>query len=232
MFDNEEILNHIEAVESSKRDLRSDLGALSITFKQNEGYTDVTIIAHDAPYQLARFCSSLSANDTNIVDANIFTKTDGVIIDRFKVFDNITKKNLTGAQMQKIEADLRKMLDGETDPDRLFELHRMRWQRKLKNEINPNIKVGIEISEASGFTLMEVFAPDSLGFLYRVTSAISSSGMSIHFAKIATRVDGIVDTFYILRNDSTKPGQDELGSLRANILRIIEESVESELIIK
>ncbi len=204
VFDDEEIINHIDRIKSSDRELGSDAGALSVAFKQNEDYTDVTIIAHDAPYQLARFCSSLSANDANIVDANVFTKDDGIIIDRFKVFDNITKKNLTGAQMQKIESDLRKMLDGETNPERIFELHKTRWQRKLKNEINPNIKVGIQVSDTNDFTLVEVFAPDSLGFLYRVTSAISSAGMSIHFAKIATRVDGIVDTFYVLRNDGGK----------------------------
>lgn len=113
VFEDEEIVNHIKAIES-------DFGSVSVTFNENEDYTDVTIIARDAPYQLARFCSSLSANDANIVDANIFTRGDGVIIDRFKVFDNITKKNLTEAQTQKIESDLRKMVAGETDPDLSF----------------------------------------------------------------------------------------------------------------
>ena len=237
VFEDEEIVAHIKAIESDFGSIASQqspegAGGLSISFKQNEDYTDVTMIAHDAPYQLARFCSSLSANDANIVDANIFTRDDGVIIDRFKVFDNITRKNLTSAQMQKIESDLRKLLNGETDAESLFEQHRKRWQRKLKNEINPNIKIDVQASETKDFTLVEVFAPDSLGFLYKVTSAISSAGLSIHFAKIATRVDGIVDTFYILRNDGTKPSQEELNRLKGNIMHIIEDSVESELIIK
>lgn len=108
----------------------------------------------------------------------------------------------------------------------------MRWQRRLKNEINPNIKVAVQTLDTNDFTLVEVFAPDSLGFLYKVTTAISTAGLSIHFARIATRVDGIVDTFYVLRNDGTKPAPEELDSLKRTILRIIEESVESELIIK
>jgi [protein-PII] uridylyltransferase len=225
VFDDKEIVDHIEAIESN-------IETVNVTFRQSEDYTDVTIIARDAPFQLSRFCSSLSANDANIVDANVFTRDDGTIIDRFKVFDNITRKNLTESQMQKIESELRAILTGKTDPDLLFERHRMRWQRKLKNEINPNIKVAVQTSETSDFTLIEVFAPDSLGFLYKVTSAISSAGLSIHFAKIATRVDGIVDTFYVLRNDGIKPLQNELDSVRGNILRIINESIESELIFK
>ena len=225
VFEDKEIVDHIEAIDSQ-------FETVSVLFNQNEGYTDVTMIARDAPFQLSRFCASLSANDANIVDANIFTRDDGVIIDRFKVFDNITRRNLTAAQMQKIESDLRAILGGEADPDRLFELHRMKWQRKLKNEVNPNIKLAVQTSETNDFVLVEVYAPDSLGFLYKVTSAISSAGMSIHFAKIATRVDGIVDTFYVLRSDGTKPAQGELDRLRENILRIIHESIESELIFK
>ena len=225
VFEDREIVHHIEAIESN-------FETVAVNFSENEDYTDVTIIAHDAPFQLSRFCSSLSANDANIVDANVFTRDDGVIIDRFKVFDNITRKNLTESQMKKIESDLNAILTGRTDPDVLFEKHRVRWQRRLKNEINPNIKVAVQTSETNDFTLVEVFAPDSLGFLYKVTSVISSAGLSIHFAKIATRVDGIVDTFYILRNDGSKPSQAELDSLRSGILKIINESIESELVFK
>ncbi len=225
VFEDKEIVRHIEAIDSGIENVH-------VHFGQNEGYTDVTMIARDAPFQLARFCSSLSANDANIVDANIFTRDDGVIIDRFKVFDNITRHGLTETQMVKIEADVRGMITGEADPDRLFEHHRMRWQRKLKNEVNPNVKVAVQTSEANDFMLLEVFAPDSLGFLYKVTSAVSSAGMSIHVAKIATRVDGIVDTFYVTRSDGSRPSQEELDKLRTAILRIIQESIESELILK
>ncbi len=225
VFEDDEIVRHIEAIESG-------FVTVYVHFNQSEDYTDATVIARDAPFQLSRFCSCLSANDANIVDANIFTRDDGIIIDRFKVFDNITRKNLTPSQMTKIETDLGAVLTGVTDPEQLFERHRMKWQRKLKNQVNPNIKVAVQTSETKDFTLVEVFAPDSLGFLYKVTSTMSSAGLSIHFAKIATRVDGIVDTFYLLRQDGTKPSQEDLDGLRESILRIINESIESELILK
>lgn len=231
VFEGEEIVGHIEAIESGFHE-KGSKDSVYVHFNQSDEYTDVTVIAHDAPFQLSRFCSSLSANDANIVDANIFTRDDGIIIDRFKVFDNITKKNLTDSQISKIESDLRAILKGDNEPERLFERHRMRWQRKLKNEVNPNVKVAVQTSETSEFTLIEVFAPDSLGFLYKVTSAMSLAGLSIHFAKIATRVDGIVDTFYVLRQDGTKPSQEELDRIRGGILGIIDESIDSELIFK
>ena len=231
VFEDNEIVSHIEAIESDFVSAPAGV-TVHVNFSRSDEHTDVTIISRDAPFLLSKFCSSMSANDANIVDASIFTRDDGIIIDRFRVFDNITRKNLTDTQMAKIESDLRAILSGETDPEKLFERHRMKWQRKLKHEVNPNVKVAVQTSETKDFTLIEVFAPDSLGFLYKVTSSISKAKLNIHFAKIATRVDGIVDTFYILRQDGAKPSQEELDSVRENILGIIHESIDSELIFK
>ncbi len=231
VFEDGEIVGHIEAIESDFAS-GSAVSAVHVDFSRSDEHTDVTIISRDAPFLLSKFCSSLSANDANIVDANIFTRDDGIIIDRFRVFDNITKKNLTDSQMTKIESDLQAILSGDTDPEKLFERHRMKWQRRLKNEVNPNVKVAVQTSETSDFTLIEVFAPDSLGFLYKVTSAMSRAKLNIHFAKIATRVDGIVDTFYVLRQDGTKPSPEDLDRVRDSILEIIHESIDSELIFK
>jgi [protein-PII] uridylyltransferase len=43
-----------------------------------------------------------------------------------------------------------------------------------------------------------------LGFLYSITDAISRLGLNITFAKIATRIDGIVDSFYLLNGSGKK----------------------------
>jgi len=225
VFSEDEIVSHITTIEQGFEDVR-------VTYSNHDENTDVTIIARDAPFQLSRFCAALSSNDANIVDANIFTRKDGIIIDRFKVFDNITKRSLTEGQQKKIEADLISIIKGIVTPEELFERHKMRWQRKLKNEINPNIKVGVNFSESHGFCLIEIYAPDSLGFLYRVTSVISGAGLSIHFAKIATRVDGIVDTFYVLKNDGGLPARSELEELAKKVLEIVNDSIQSELIFK
>jgi len=47
VFDDKEIVNHIEAIDS-------EFDSVTVSFSQNDEYTDVTIIARDAPFQLAR----------------------------------------------------------------------------------------------------------------------------------------------------------------------------------
>jgi [protein-PII] uridylyltransferase len=69
-----------------------------------------------------------------------------------------------------------------------------------------------------------------VGFLFRVTETMSRLGLDIYFAKIATRVDGIVDAFYVLDRDGhpLTDAQRRAG-IREEILRTIRSLQELEL---
>jgi len=56
----------------------------------------------------------------------------------------------------------------------------------------------VEFEESADFTIIDVYAADTTGFLYQITRTMSELELDIYFAKIATRVDGIVDSFYVL----------------------------------
>jgi [protein-PII] uridylyltransferase len=96
---------------------------------------------------------------------------------------------------------------------------------------NPNIRIDVEFEDHARFTIIDVYAPDMLGFLYRITGTMSMIGLNISFAKIATRVDGIVDSFYVL--DLTGRKLDDSGQrqyVRSEILKVIGELNQSELV--
>ena len=121
---------------------------------------------------------------------------------------------------KKIEEEMATVLRGDTDVRHLFEAHHRKWKRRARAPINPTVRTDVEFEEKGDYTIIDVYAPDSVGFLYRVTETISRLGLDIYFAKIATRLDGIVDAFYVqdrsglpLRN----PGR--RGEIRAEILR-------------
>lgn len=190
LFTEDEIREHI---------LRSRAGEqVSVMCVDTGGFTEVTVIARDAPFALSRFCAVLSANDANIFDANIFTREDGIIIDRFRVADAGTRKELDRAVCRKITEDLKLVMEGTLDLDHLFREHHRRWKRRLRQPANPSIRTDVRFEDNPRFTIVDVYAPDSVGFLYRVTETMSRLGLNIYFAKIATRVDGIIDSFYVL----------------------------------
>jgi [protein-PII] uridylyltransferase len=66
--------------------------------------------------------------------------------------------------------------------------------------------------------------------LYRVTEAISRLGLDIHAAKIATRVDGIVDAFYVLdRNGNPVTDPAHRKTIRDEILTTVEHHLREQL---
>ncbi len=190
MFTPDEIADHIRAI--------GTLREVNALFRHHGAYTDVTVIAHDAPYALSRFCAVLAANDANIFDASIFTRDDGIVIDRFRVSATAGHKQLDGQVCSKIEEDLHAIVTGAVEPAKLFADHHRKWRRRRRHAAsNPNIRTDVTFEGTADYTIIDVYAPDSVGFLYRVTETISRLGLDIYFAKIATRVDGIVDAFYV-----------------------------------
>ncbi|MBM2841938.1 MAG: glnD, partial [Bacteroidetes bacterium] len=222
IFSEIEIAHHIEKSEFDE--------TVSTLFSHSEGHTEITIIAQDAPFALSRFCAVLSANDANIFDANVFTREDGIIIDRFRVDDATRKRELEQRVCKKIAEDLTRVMEGKLDIEHLFEAHHRRWKRRLKRPPNPNVRIGVEFEDNPRYTILDVYAPDSVGFLYRITETISRLGLDIYFAKIATRVDGIVDAFYVL-DRSGKPVTDPVvrEMIRKEILKTIRSLQEQEL---
>jgi [protein-PII] uridylyltransferase len=187
VFTPEEIAEHIQRIRPAM--------PVSLIAKRCTNVTELTIIGRDAPYALSNFCGVLTANDANILDAHIFTRKDGVIIDKFTVIDFLAKSTLTADQCRSIESELEAVQAGRTDIEHLLRRHRIRWKRRTTHH-NPNVRIDVEFEDHPRFTIIDVYAPDMFGFLYRITRAMSDLGLNIAFAKIATRTDGIVDSFY------------------------------------
>jgi [protein-PII] uridylyltransferase len=216
VFDEDQIAQHILVGAENK--------PVSTFFAGSAGATDVTVIARDAPFALSRFCAVLSANDANIFDANIFTRSDGLIIDRFRVTDAGTKQPLELKTCEKISSDLRQVMQGEVDVEHLFREHRKKWKRRTKLPVNPGTSMEVRFEDNPRYTIIDVYAPDSVGFLYRVTETISLLGLDIYFAKIATRLDGIVDAFYVLdRTGQAITDRGKRGIIKEKILETIRE---------
>ncbi len=222
LFTDEEISRHIQVSRTDEH--------VSTLFADMEGYTEVTVVAQDAPFLLSRCCAVLSANDANILDAIIFTRDDGMIIDRFRVADRSSRGSLGREACAKIAEDMRRVLEGSLEIGRLFEAHRRRWKRRRDMSAALRVRRDVEFEDSGDYTIVDVYAPDSLGLLYRITETMSRLGLDIYFAKIATRIDGVVDAFYTReREGGPLLDQDRREVVRAELLRTITAMAGQEL---
>jgi [protein-PII] uridylyltransferase len=220
-FEASEISEHIRVIAAKEQ--------ASALFRHQAEFTEVTFIAQDAPFALSHCCAVLTANDANIFDAHIFTRSDGIIIDKFRVVSLIGSSPLSEQQCGRIQSDFRDVFLAGMDVKRLLERHRLKWKRRT-HALNPNIRFDVEFESHPRFTIIDVYAADKIGFLHRVTETMSNLGLDISFAKIATRVDGIVDSFYVLDRFGRKveDGQQQ-EFVKSEIMRTMREFFELEL---
>ena len=209
-FSDNEILEHARRL--------NELEGTLLHFIHFPQFSEVTILSRDMTSLLSSICGVLTSNDTNILDAAIFTRSDGMVVDKFRISDLLTGGPLSEQKVQKIESDLHQVLGGTLKVEKLLAKQSSRWKRKVAH-INPYGKTDVEFEDHDLFLIIDVYAPDVPGVLYCVTHAISGMGLQIHFAKIASRADGIVDTFYVLdRNGCTITSHPERIEIKKSIL--------------
>ncbi len=201
-FSEKEIAGHIEEIQKGV--------IVSTLFKELENFTNVTVITMDFPSLLSKICGVLSINDANIHDAKIFTRRDGVVIDTFNVTDFRAHKKIDSSRYEKISKDMDSVISGVLKLNVEFARMKSRW-RRIESKLFKRVgKIKILFEEHEKYTIIDIFSPDKLGFLYQVTSKMNELGLVIYFAKISTREDDIVDSFYVLdRNGKKIPSYDQ-----------------------
>lgn len=200
-FSEEEIARHIEEIQKGIE--------ISTLFKELPNFTNITVITKDFPSLLSRLCGVLSINDANIHDAKIFTRRDSVVIDTFNVTDFRTHRKIEPERYQKIRNDFYSVISGLLELSQEFSKMKSRWWRIENKFFKRSGKVKIAFENHEKFTIIDVFSPDRLGFLYQITRKMSELGLIIYFAKIATKGDDIVDSFYVLDRNGKKVSQND-----------------------
>lgn len=214
-FTAEEINKHIEEIEKGL--------PVSVLFKEEGGFTSITVITKDSDALLSRLCGALTINDLNIHDAKIFTRKDGVVIDNFNVTDFRTNQVVSTNRYQKISKDIELAVANELQIIKEFNRIKSKWWR-LENKLfkrKGNVKIAFEKHDK--FTIIDVFSPDRLGLLYQITKKMNELGLSIYFAKINTKADDIVDSFYVLDKNKKKVSINNYELIKHELIQTIEE---------
>jgi len=195
-FTDEEIAKHVEEIQRGEN--------VSAFFKEINDYTNVTIITKDYPSLLSRLCGAFSINDANIHDAKIFTRKDGIVIDTFNLTDFRTQKKIDSARYEKISKDLNAVVSGMLQLNQEFARMKNKWWRIENKFFKRTGKVKVVFENHDKYTILDISSPDRLGFLYQVTRKMNELGLIIYFAKISTKGDDILDSFYVLHRNGKK----------------------------
>jgi [protein-PII] uridylyltransferase len=167
---------------------------------------------------------ALSSQGLEILSAEINTQPGEIAWDRFVVED----PDFDGPPPEhRIEEVCRKILEA-VDPNRETPpTFRRVWKSQLSppNPVkNQPTQVRFDNSTSERFTIISIFAYDRTGLLYDISKSLFDAKLVLHFAKISTHLDQVVDVFYVSELDGSKVSiPTRLYTLRQSLLRAVEE---------
>ncbi len=188
-YSSAEIAHHIEMARSIDKEL------LLVEWQvEKEIQAKVTVCTRDRYGLFSRITGSMFLNRLNILQAQIHTWEDGTALDTFWVEDRT--KDIE-RRLHQLKKDLKIILSGEV-PLKTLLLERIE-SNGIKQKIIPRVSGEVKINnqDSDFYTIIEITAQDRLGILYEITQALTDHGCDIHFARISTLGNRIVDVFYV-----------------------------------
>jgi len=225
------IAGHLAAIRRlSVRDVK-----VESAFNETLGTCDYAVITRNdmIPGIFSKISGVLAAMGLHILDAQIVTRHDGMIVDTFQVSDPDYAGVPPAERQESVGRAIRSVLLGEEIVEQLLgRYRRLDHQRRLPaGRQSTDVQVDNETSDRA--TIIDVFAEDRQGLLYVITRAIFTLGLSVQAARISTRLDQVADVFYVTDSKGgkvTDPAR--LEAIRATLKGEIDRFVAGQLAVE
>jgi [protein-PII] uridylyltransferase len=190
-------------------------------------FAELVVCGYGRPGRFAQVVGCLTANGANILSAQAFTRRDGLVIRNFQVDDGRGSAITDEAVWRRVQGDLEQVARGEVP---VRELIRNRRREVLLRPVRRGrampTRVEFDNFVSDTHTVIDVRTQDRPGLLYLIASTLSSLGLDLSLAKIATEADQVMDVFYITEADGQKvQAEDRMAEIRGALERAIGEGL-------
>ncbi len=179
----------LDAAETAKRSL-----ATAARPDQQRGVTELTILAPDHPRLLSIIAGACAVAGGNIVDAQIFTTTDGLALDTISISREFDRDEDEERRASRIADGIERTLRGEAQLPEVIARSKPK-SRHSAFTIEPEVNVNNVWSDRH--TVIEVIGLDRPGLLFNLTNTISRLNLNIASAHVATFGERVIDVFYV-----------------------------------
>ena len=192
-FDSATHARHARLVRDA--DARGALLELDTRVDEKRAATEITLYAKDQAGMFAAVAGAMAAAGASIVDAKVFTTSDGMALDGFWVQD------ATGGPFDDEEklARMLNLLEQALAGDRALDsvLHSKHVLPARRHALHITSRVLVDNRASSQHTLVEINGRDRPGLLYDIGRALTELGLSIVTAHVSTYGAQAVDVFYV-----------------------------------
>jgi [protein-PII] uridylyltransferase len=169
--------------------------AINVGFDETRGVTELTILAMDHPWLLSIIAGACASAGANIVDAQIYTTTDGRALDTIAITREYDRDEDEGRRATRIGEMIEAVLEGKLRLPEVVARRAARGGKARPFVVEPEVAVNNQWSDR--YTVIEVSGLDRPGLLYELTTAISKLNLNIASAHVATFGERARDVFYV-----------------------------------
>jgi len=172
----------------------------------SRGVTEYTLYTHRKISHgiFSKITGVLAAKGLKILAAQVYTLPNGMIIDTFQVVDPDFPGLVPGDRSSAILEEIKKVLNGREQVEALLSKNDRFQHKKRPVPLPQPVRVELDNHSSETYTVIDLYAPDRRGLLYVISKSIFDAGLTICAAKIATRLDQVVDIFYVTDADEKK----------------------------
>ncbi|MBX9739466.1 MAG: [protein-PII] uridylyltransferase [Beijerinckiaceae bacterium] len=187
-------IKHAELLHLTEVEMRSL--ATEVATDAFRGVTELTVVAPDHPRLLSIIAGACAASGANIVDAQIFTTTDGLALDTISISRAFEFDEDETRRAARVADAIEKALRGQI---RLSDIIASRVATSSVSaktfHVVPELTIDNNLSQR--YTVLEISGLDRPGLLFDLTAALSRLNLNIGSAHIVTFGEKAVDVFYV-----------------------------------
>jgi len=182
--------NFVRATEEAQKTL-----ATMARFDENRAVTELTLLAPDHPWLLSIIAGACAMAGANIVDAQIYTTTDGRALDTISISREFDRDEDEERRAGRIADTIEKALRGQLRLPEMVGKRAVPKGRIRAFALETTVTINNQWSHR--YTMVEITGLDRPGLLYEMTATISKLNLNIASAHVATFGERVVDVFYV-----------------------------------
>ncbi|MBX3743454.1 MAG: [protein-PII] uridylyltransferase [Akkermansiaceae bacterium] len=187
------------------------------------GYTEIVLATWDKPLLLEKVCCALAAEQINILSADFFTRTDGIVVNIFRInttnFEPVSDAGLRRRFLETFE----KILRSEKHEPELYLRRRANFLKPRPEQDLPiPVRAHVTNDVHPTCTTVEIQALDRIGLLHDLFHTINRHGLNTAHARICTEKGVAMDTLYITTQNGEKVNDPALlDHLREDFTKLV-----------